>query len=83
MGIPWWGAVVMGYPIFCGSRWRKGVPPNDMPYWFPNHSGLWFRIFGYGLDISTQKREYALFSERYGLTRVLYLFGWRVEALKP
>lgn len=45
--------------------------------------GLWFRVCGYGLHVSTQSRSAALFSERYGYRRVLYVFGVRIEALGP
>ena len=56
---------------------------GDSLSWVPDHSGLWFRICGYGLHISTRKRSAALFSERYGHRKALYLFGVRFEVLTP
>jgi len=45
------------------------------------HSGLWFRVFGYGLNI---RNTVKLFSERYGYRKSLPLpFGYRVSILKP
>jgi hypothetical protein len=64
------------YPFFCGRAW--GPDGELMPY-----RGMWFRIFGWGLHVSTKRREDALFSERYGYTKVLYLFGLRFAALAP
>jgi hypothetical protein len=46
-------------------------------------TGFFFRLFGYGLHVSTRKPEAALFSERYGYRKALYLFGLRFEVLKP
>jgi len=55
--------------------------------WFAGnqHEGFggWFRIFGYGLHIRSARGYQPLFSERYGYTKPLYLFGLRIEVLKP
>jgi hypothetical protein len=65
------------YPFFCGLSWggKSGFERLGI--------GFWFRIKGYGLHVSTKKRENALFSERYGFRKALYLFGLRFEVLKP
>lgn len=46
-------------------------------------TGFWFRLYGYGLHVCNRARDEALFSERYGFKRALYIFGWRIEVLKP
>lgn len=58
--------------LFCGMAWGPDLTGN---------AGLWFRICGYGLHVCTRKREQALFSERYGHRRALYLFWLRFEYL--
>lgn len=66
----------MSFPVFCGNCWlgsRLEV----------GGAGFWFRVCGYGLHVSTKKRSSALFSERYGFRKALYLFGLRFEVLKP
>lgn len=40
---------------------------------------FWFRLFGYG--ISFAKRF--TFSQRYGLKKYIYLFGYVISFLKP
>jgi hypothetical protein len=42
--------------------------------------GFWFRIFGYGLAVSTLQ---PLFSERNGYRRTFRIFGIKIEALAP
>ena len=44
------------------------------------HWCAWFRVFGYGLVLSTVP---PLFSERNGYTRALRVFGVRVGVLRP
>jgi hypothetical protein len=44
---------------------------------------LWFRLFGYGLSIKSNKHGFIPFSIRYGYRKTLNLFGYRVEFLKP
>jgi hypothetical protein len=74
---------VFRFGPFCGMAWSRRHTYGDAQPWKSNHTGMWFRVFGYGLHISTRKRADALFSERYGYHKALYLFGLRVEALKP
>lgn len=69
------------WPFFLGMAWRANLS-NALPGNAPiGHSGAWFRIFGYGLHVSTKKRADALFSERNGFRRALYLFGLRFAVL--
>ncbi len=42
--------------------------------------GLWFRVCGYGLTISTLK---PMFSERNGHTKIVTIFGVKIKVLKP
>ena len=67
----------MKYPIFCGSCWRSG---KGWPFAW---SGFWFRVCGYGLHVSNKRRSEALFSERNGFRKALYVLGIRLEVLKP
>lgn len=60
----------------CGMAW---TPRYE--YAFPGEYGCWFRILGYGLHISTRKKEDAYFSERYGYREALYVLGLRIELL--
>ena len=41
---------------------------------------LWFRIYGYGLSITNEE---ARFSERYGHSKSVRLFGIKLEVLTP
>jgi hypothetical protein len=41
---------------------------------------FWFRVFGYGLLVSTMT---PLFSERYGYRKVIRIFGVKFEFLRP
>jgi hypothetical protein len=70
----------MKHRFFDGMWWTADRTNTQLGV--PEHSGFWFRVFGYGLHVSTKKRKDALFSERYGFRKVLYLFGLRFEALK-
>lgn len=49
----------------------------------PPHWGAWFRVKGWGVHVGNHKIEDALFSERYGYTRAIYLLGLRFELLRP
>jgi len=42
--------------------------------------GFWFRIFGYGLAVSTMK---PMFSERNGLRKTVRILGVKFETLTP
>lgn len=44
------------------------------------HFGFWFRVFGYGLCISTMEPN---FSERNGYTKTLRIGRIKIKALKP
>lgn len=46
---------------------------------------FWFRFFGgYGVWGGSQKiKAFELFSERYGYTKYLKIFGWKLKWLKP
>lgn len=44
---------------------------------------LYGRLWGRGLHFSNKRRGEALFSERYGHTRVWYFLGLRLEVLRP
>jgi len=46
---------------------------------------FWFRFFGgYGIwGRSKKRKEFELFSERYGYTKYLKIFGWKFKTLKP
>lgn len=46
---------------------------------------FWFRFFdGYGIWGRSQKvKSFKLFSERYGYTKYLKIFGWKLKILKP
>lgn len=46
-------------------------------------SGFWFRLFGYGLMVRVASKNPEMFSERYGYTKVLRVFGLYITALKP
>lgn len=65
-------------------------------YWTCNKWGLhacylhngsihvfWFRIFGFGLNFSSRKKEEAYFSERNGFTKAWYIFGVRISFIRP
>lgn len=52
-----------------GSAWRQG-----------KHWGMWFRIFGYGLVLSTMQ---PIFSERNGYAKAVRVFGIKIAILKP
>ena len=54
---------------FCGTAWRQG-----------DHWGMWFRVFGYGLVITTMQ---PMFSERNGYAKVLRAFGVKIGFLRP
>ena len=58
---------------FYGMAWRKRGG------W--TCAGIWFRIYGYGLHVSTRPRSDAMSSERNGFKRALYVFGLRFEVL--
>jgi hypothetical protein len=60
------------FPLFC---WHL--------CWEPWRRALWFRVRGWGLHICNRKRTDAMFSERYGYRRALYVFGVRFEVLWP
>lgn len=47
-----------------------------------NYWGWWFRIYGYGLTFCNRPKSKALFSERHGYTKALYLFGVRIAILR-
>lgn len=70
-----------------GKQRKSYFSPFYATAWRPSlsigHYGLWFRVYGYGLHISTRKRIEAMFSERYGYRKALYVFGLRFEVLKP
>lgn len=68
---------------FSGMWWGSWRTEGVLQPWTPDHSGFWFRVFGYGLHVSTKPRSAALFSERYGDRKALYLCGLRFEVLKP
>lgn len=55
--------------LLCGTAWRQGG------YW-----GVWFRVFGYGLVITTMQ---PMFGERNGNAKVLRVFGVKVGFLRP
>lgn len=60
----------MKYGIVCGSAWRMS-----------DHWGVWFRIFGYGLAVSTMT---PLFSERSGYATGYVRIGKvKIKILKP
>lgn len=59
---------------FYGTTWRRSHGWSG--------SGFWFRIYGYGLHVSTRKREAAHFSERNGMHKAWYFCGLRLEVLK-
>jgi hypothetical protein len=71
------------YGLFCSMRWRAGRVAGETQSWTPDYSGFWFRVRGYGLHVSTRRREDAIFSERMGLRKALYLVGLRFEVLLP
>jgi len=54
---------------FCGTAWRQDKD------W-----GAWFRVFGYGLVITTMQ---PMFSERNGYAKAFRLFGVKVALLRP
>ncbi len=41
--------------------------------------GFWFRVFGYGIAVSTMS---PLFSERHGFRKAIRVFGVKIELLK-
>lgn len=53
---------------FSSTAWRDGKE------W-----GAWFRVFGYGICLSTSP---LLFSERNGYTKVWRVFGVKIKLLK-
>lgn len=65
----------MKHTAFWFFAWRKSP--------LTEHTGFCFRVFGWGLHVSTKRKEGALFSERYGYVRPLYFFGIRVQVLRP
>lgn len=70
------------FSFFSGMAWGPGLM-NSLGGAGIGYYGLWFRVCGYGLHISTRKQGAALFSEREGYRKALYVFGIRVELLKP
>lgn len=46
---------------------------------------FWFRFFGgYGIwGRNAKATTFDLFSERYGYTKFVKIFGWKLKALKP
>lgn len=59
----------MSYPIFSCDGLR-----ND------DYLSFWFRIFGYGLVVTTAP---PLFSDRMGYTKSLRIGRLRIKGLKP
>ena len=55
---------------------------SDGTFFCCTERALYFRVLGYGLHFSTRYSR-PCFSERFGLGNVLYLFGVRIEWLKP
>ena len=51
--------------------------------WHKWPSGIWFRVFGYGLAIMDARENPALFSERYGYRRFYYWRHWKIQPLQP
>lgn len=43
--------------------------------------GFWFRVWGRGLSVEIAKYHKAMFSERIGKTKPLYVFGLRIKYL--
>jgi hypothetical protein len=60
------------FPLFCGAMGR-GVYSLC----------FWFRICGYGPHVSMRPKSLALFSERNGYRKALYLWKFRFEWLTP
>lgn len=54
--------------LFCCTAWRQG-----------KHWGAWFRLFGYGLCVTTME---PVFSERYGYAKTIRIFGIKIKALR-
>jgi hypothetical protein len=48
-------------------------------FWVSHESGFYFRVFGYGLSIDSNRR--VSFSERYGYRKVLRIGRWAIEVL--
>lgn len=55
--------------IFSGAKFKLGKD------W-----GFWFRIFGYGIAVSTLK---PVFSERNGYTKIIKIGRVKIKLLKP
>lgn len=53
----------------CGDAFKQG-----------KNWGFWFRVFGYGVAVSTMK---PMFSERVGARKTVRIFGVKLEWLKP
>jgi hypothetical protein len=47
-----------------------------------NGKCLWFRIYGHGLHFKKHDGMF-IFSERYGYTPYVILFGVKIKTLKP
>jgi hypothetical protein len=61
-------------------RWLEYSGGRSLP---PGRWCAWVRLWGHGVHVSNRARSEAMFSERYGYTRPLYLLGLRFERLKP
>jgi len=48
------------------------------------NGGFWFRLLnGYGIVGKDRIKHTALFSERYGYKKYLYIGNWKFKLLKP
>jgi hypothetical protein len=52
---------------------------SNILYCYSGKDIFWFRFFGYGLSFSKR----FTFSQRYGLKKYIFLFGYVITFLKP
>lgn len=63
----------------------KRIKIGGLFYMYIEKRFFFFRIFeGYGIwGRSEKEKRFELFSERYGYTKYLRIFGWKFKTLKP
>jgi hypothetical protein len=54
---------------------------NRYLQFYKDDSGVWFRLFGYGVSVINRRKQYEPFSIRIGAVKVLRIAHWTIRPL--